>query len=301
MLSMQPDGCKIKFELSLHEMTGTIDHYAIVGNPVAHSLSPKIHSQFAKQTGQLLDYTAILAPVDNFAETIAQFHALGGRGVNVTVPFKEMAYQLSNELSDRARTSRAVNTLLLDTDAGYYGDNTDGVGLLTDIKQNLGITLTNRRILLLGAGGAARGVTGPLLAENPEVLVVANRTANRAIDLAQDFINLGPICGQGLDSLGRESAFDLIINATTASLTGHVLALPCNLVSEQTSAYDMVYASKPTHFMRWAASCGGAGTYDGLGMLVEQAAESFFLWRGVRPQTPAVIADLRAFLNAAYA
>lgn len=281
-------------------MASTIDHYAVVGNPVAHSLSPRIHGQFAEQTGQRLDYTSILAPVDGFAEAIAQFRVAGGRGVNVTVPFKEMAYRLSDAISERARSAKAVNTLSLDTEAGYYGDNTDGVGLLTDLKHNLDITLENRRVLLLGAGGAARGVAGPLLAEGLKALIVANRTADRAINLARDFLGQGPITGQGFDSLDKEEPFDLIVNATTTSLIGQELTLPESLVGQRTFAYDMVYAPKPTSFMQWAASGGASGTSDGLGMLVEQAAESFFLWRGIRPQTAAVIGDLRAFLMDAY-
>lgn len=281
-------------------MTEWIDHYAVMGNPVAHSLSPRIHRQFAEQTGQQLDYIPIQVPLDGLAQAITQFRSSGGRGVNITVPFKEVAYRLADVLSKRARTARAVNTLSFIRDQGIHGDNTDGIGLFTDLTQNLGLSLKNRRILLLGAGGAARGVAEPLLAEKPLIMVIANRTKDRATDLANDFKRFGPISGQGFDTLQNEAPFDLIINATAASLSGKSLSLPENILSSKTFAYDMVYAAEATPFMRWAVAGRASGTADGLGMLVEQAAESFFLWRGIRPNTPTVIADLRAFLNGSH-
>ncbi|AOV18204.1 shikimate dehydrogenase [Acidihalobacter aeolianus] len=282
-------------------MTGATDQYAVIGHPVAHSLSPRIHRAFAAQTGQALEYIAIEAPLDGFAAVVSRFREAGGRGLNVTVPFKEEAWRLADALGEAARAAGAANTLTLDAAEGIRGDNTDGVGLLTDLTANLGLALTGRRILLLGAGGAARGVAGPLLDQAPELLLVANRGAERATRLAADFSARGPIRGTALDALAGEPPFDLIVNATAASLSGSAIDLPEGLICEGTVAYDMVYADVATPFMQWATSCGAVRAVDGLGMLVEQAAESFRIWRGVRPQTPPVIADLRTFLGAAYA
>lgn len=277
------------------------DRYAVMGNPIGHSLSPSIHAQFAEQTGQDLSYTAILAPIDAFAAAVAEFRALGGLGLNVTVPFKEEAYTLADTLTPRARRAGAVNTLCFTPGEAVLGDTTDGVGLLTDLRQNLGLTLAGRRVLVLGAGGAARGVLEPLLETAPEMLVIANRTARRAEQLAQVFAELGPICGIGLDALGREAAFDVLINATSASLSGDALSLPEHLAASGAMAYDMVYGAQPTPFLEWADAHGAGLCSDGLGMLVEQAAESFALWRGVRPLTAPVIKRLRTELIATYA
>lgn len=278
-----------------------MDRYAVMGNPIGHSLSPAIHSQFAEQTGQALEYRAILVPVDGLAEAIARFRAEGGRGLNITVPFKQEAYTLADQLTPRAQRAGAVNTLCLTPGEPVLGDTTDGVGLLADLQQNLGLTLAGRRILVLGAGGAARGVLQPLLEAGPETLVIANRTARRAEQLADSFADTGNARGIGLEALGREPAFDVLINATSASLAGAVLELPEHLATPGAVAYDMVYDAQPTPFLEWAAGHRAGLCADGLGMLVEQAAESFLRWRGVRPLTAPVIARLRAQLAATYA
>jgi shikimate dehydrogenase len=268
------------------------DHYAVMGNPIAHSKSPRIHSLFAQQTGEPLDYTAILVPLDGFAAAVAGFLATGGKGLNITVPFKEQAWQLATTRSPRAEHAGAVNTLVLHDDGRHHGDNTDGVGLVRDLRDNHGMLLAGRRVLLVGAGGAARGVIEPLLEANTRLLVIANRTADKAVELARRFCTLGHTEGCGLDEVAGQ-AFDLIINATAASLTGAVPALPDDVVSASTACYDMMYGAGPTAFMEWARRRGTQAVMDGLGMLVEQAAESFYLWRRVRPDTAPVIAALR--------
>jgi shikimate dehydrogenase len=268
------------------------DHYAVMGNPIAHSKSPRIHTLFAQQTGESLDYTAILVPLDGFAAAVAAFLANGGRGLNITVPFKEQAWQLAASRSPRAERAGAVNTLLLHADGRHHGENTDGVGLVRDLRDNHGVTLAGQRILLVGAGGAARGVLEPLLDEHPRLLVIANRTADRAVELARQFCTLGRIEGCGLDDVAGQT-FDLVINATAASLAGAVPALPDDVVGAGTACYDMMYGSEPTAFMRWALERGASQVMDGLGMLVEQAAESFYLWRRLRPDTAPVIAALQ--------
>ncbi|MGQ9862358.1 MAG: shikimate dehydrogenase [Thiobacillaceae bacterium] len=266
------------------------DHYAVFGNPIAHSKSPLIHAAFARQTGQDLDYTALLAPVDGFVECVIAFRAGGGAGANVTVPFKEQAYALATLRSARAEAAGAVNTLHF-RGAQIHGDNTDGAGLIADLTRNLGVKLQGRRILLMGAGGAARGVVQPLLACGPSVLFIANRTPRRAVELAARFRHAGPVQGGGYDILAG-SAYDVIINATAASLTGELPPLPDGIFAADGLAYDMMYG-RDTPFLELARQAG-ARVADGLGMLVEQAAESFFLWRGVRPDTAPVIAMLRA-------
>jgi shikimate dehydrogenase len=269
------------------------DRYVVIGNPVAHSKSPRIHGLFAAATGQDMSYETLLAPLDAFAATVRNFVAAGGRGANVTVPFKEEAFRLATRLSDRARAAGAVNTLAF---AGQeiFGDNTDGAGLVRDLKANLGVAVAGKRVLLLGAGGAARGVILPLLTERPAELLIANRTADKAQALARAF----PDCRAcGLDALaGRE--FDLVINATSAGLTGGVPhaghSIPPRLTFAWAAgafAYDMMYG-RDSDFLRQAAAAG-ARTADGLGMLVEQAAEAFLVWRGVRPDTAGVLAELR--------
>ncbi|MBI5936390.1 MAG: shikimate dehydrogenase [Betaproteobacteria bacterium] len=266
------------------------DRYAVFGNPIAHSKSPLIHAEFARQTGQDLSYEAILAPLDGFSAAVRAFRAAGGRGANVTVPFKEQAYELADRRTARAEAAGAVNTLKFDGEV-MLGDNTDGVGLVNDLTRNLGVALAGRRILLLGAGGAARGVILPLLDEAPAELFIANRTAAKAVDLAQRFRQAGKIEGGGFDALaGRR--FDLVINATAASLAGDLPPLPDAVFAPDARAYDMMYG-QDTPFMAFARA-RGARVADGLGMLVEQAAEAFYLWRGVRPDTASVIARLRA-------
>jgi len=269
-----------------------IDRYAVMGNPVAHSKSPRIHTLFARQTDQQLQYEAIRVESGNLAAAIGDFLADSGRGLNITIPLKEEAWTLANSRSGRAERAGAVNTLVLDQSGRHFGDNTDGAGLLRDLLHNHGTTLKKKRLLLVGAGGAARGVIEPLLLEKPSLLVIANRTAEKAVELARLFCDLGHTEGCGLDDVAGQS-FDLIINATAASLAGQVPALPDNVVTADSWCYDMMYGDKPTTFMDWAQQRGAAHCMDGLGMLVEQAAESFLLWRGIRPDTGPVIQALR--------
>lgn len=269
-----------------------MDFYAVIGNPVAHSKSPRIHALFAGQTGQALRYEAVLAPLDGFAATVRGLVAKGYRGFNVTVPFKAEAFELADTLTGRARRAGAVNTLRVEEDGRLLGDNTDGAGLVADLVRNLGIELRGRRLILLGAGGAVRGVLAPLLAEGPAALHIANRTGSRAERLAREFSDLGPVTGGDLESLAGRRA-DLVINGTSAGLDDEVPPLPDDLLHSDTDCYDMMYGDGPTAFLRWVAEHGAARTADGLGMLVEQAAESFALWRGVRPETGAVIRVLR--------
>ncbi|MCG5499748.1 shikimate dehydrogenase [Ectothiorhodospira lacustris] len=268
-----------------------MDRYAVIGNPIGHSKSPQIHSLFARQTGQDLSYEAILAPTDDFAGTLRRLMTQGYRGFSITVPFKHEAFELAGRLSERARRAGAVNTLKV-TPEGLFGDNTDGVGLVGDLKRNPGAALAGARILLLGAGGAVRGVLAPLLAEHPESLHIANRTAEKASALARDFADLGPVSGGGLDGLaGRH--FDLVINGTAAGLNDQVPDLPKDLLAPGGGCYDMMYGDSPTAFVRWGQAHGAGWTRDGLGMLVEQAAEAFALWRGRRPDAALVMAALR--------
>jgi len=270
------------------------DLYAVFGNPIAHSKSPAIHAVFAASTGQDLVYEARLAPVDGFAAAVAAFVAAGGKGANVTVPFKEDAFRLATSLSERAARAGAVNTLAF-TGNEIFGDNTDGAGLVRDITVNLGCSLADKRILLLGAGGASRGVIAPLLAERPAVLAIANRTAEKAAALAAAFADVAPAEG---GDFGRYTgrSFDVVINATSASLSGDSLPLPAGLFATGSLAYDMMYGKGETPFLRLAREQGAARCADGLGMLVEQAAEAFFVWRGMRPATGPLLAELRAGL-----
>ena len=273
------------------------DNYAVIGHPVAHSKSPQIHTHFAAQTGEDLCYTAILAPLDGFAATVRDFSASGGCGLNVTVPFKEEAFRLATRLSPRAQAAGAVNTLRFSGNE-ICGDNTDGAGLVCDIEKNLDRALAGRRILLLGAGGAARGVILPLLLGNPARLVIANRTTQKAILLAAEFSRLPGRAlalrpeGCGFADLSVESnVFDIIINATSAGLQGISLDIPDGLYAAGALAYEMVYG-RETSFMTQARRAG-MQVADGLGMLVEQAAEAFLLWRGVRPETAPILQELR--------
>ena len=268
------------------------DRYAVIGNPIAHSKSPLIHAAFARQTGQDLEYGRILAESDGFTGEVRRFFAAGGRGLNVTVPFKEEAWRLVDERSPRAETAGAVNTLIALPDGRLRGDNTDGVGLVRDLAVNHGFDFRGRRVLLLGAGGAVRGVLRPLLETGIAELVIANRTAGRAIDLAAAVADLGAVRGGGFADLG-DQGFDLTVNGTSAGLAGEVPPLPPHCLATGGWAYDMLYGDAPTPFCRWASAQGAVQALDGLGMLVEQAAESFRLWRGVTPETPPVIALLR--------
>ena len=264
--------------------------YAVFGNPVAHSRSPRIHAAFARQTGERLCYETRLAPLDGFADAVRQFIQAGGKGANVTVPFKEEAFRLADELSPRALAAQAVNTLSF-TAGRVFGDNTDGAGLVRDIENNLAFPIAGRRVLLLGAGGAARGVILPLLEQNPATLTIANRNADKARTLAE--LAASRARGTGFAELAGQS-FDLIINATSASLAGATLPLPDGIFAAGSLAYDMMYGKDETPFLAQARNPGAARRSDGLGMLVEQAAESFFIWRQKRPQTRDLLAELRA-------
>lgn len=271
------------------------DQYGVMGNPITHSKSPQIHGLFAQQTGQQLEYSAIHVDLGGFDQAVGNFDASGGKGLNITVPFKQEAYALVDERSERAERAGAVNTIKFENHR-RYGDNTDGVGLVNDLANNHQIVLQNKRILLMGAGGAARGVLVPLLACQPADLVIANRTPDKAVALAEAFADLGKVTGCGYHELGDQQ-FDIVINATAASLQGELPPLPDTLLAAGAVCYDMMYG-KTTPFMQWARDHGAQQVLDGLGMLVEQAAESFYLWRGMRPQTAPVIAQLRSELSA---
>lgn len=271
--------------LMLYTMT---DHYAVIGNPIAHSKSPLIHHLFANQTGENLRYEAILSPVDTFAATARAFQAQGGKGMNVTVPFKFEAFALADQLTERARAAGAVNTLSFQADGTILGDNTDGAGLVRDITLHLGFDLFDKRVLLLGAGGAAAGVILPLLTAGAK-LTIANRTVDKALQLATTFAS-DAITVTRYDDLPLQP-FDCVINATSSGLSEQLPPIPDSIFNADTLAYDMMYG-RETPFMRFA-QLHGARVADGLGMLVEQAAESFFLWRGIRPDTTAVRMILR--------
>jgi shikimate dehydrogenase len=266
------------------------DRYAVFGHPVSHSRSPWIHARFAELTGQELEYVARDVAPGAFEAALAEFLSEGGRGLNVTVPHKLAAFSAADVLTSRARHAGAVNTLALQQ-AGLLGDNTDGAGLLRDLQSNLGITLHGSRILVAGAGGAARGAIPALLDARPREIVVANRTIGKAVALASRFAADGPVRGVSLE--GVEGPFDLIVNATSASLSGEVPALPLGALGKGTFCYDMAYGAGPTAFVQWARGRGASGVADGTGMLVEQAAESFELWRGLRPPTRVVLEELR--------
>jgi len=278
-------------------MTAEVDRYAVIGNPVAHSKSPQIHTLFAEQTGQTLVYTSELAEIGQFAATVKHFFQHHGKGLNITVPFKEEAWAYATQRSDRAQRAGAVNTLKLLPDGQVYGDTTDGVGLVRDLIQNHGILIKGRSILIIGAGGAVRGVLESLLEQQPTSLLISNRTKHKAVQLAEDFSDLGHIDGCGLDELNH-SGFDIVINGTSASLQGELPPLPGSIFNQGACSYDMMYAAQPTAFMQWSQDNGAQQVFDGLGMLVEQAAESFYLWRGVRPQTAPVIEYIRNLLTA---
>jgi shikimate dehydrogenase len=267
------------------------DRYAVIGNPIAHSKSPLIHAAFARQCGQALTYEALLAPLDGFAATVAAFRAAGGKGLNVTVPFKLEALALADRPSERAQLAGAANTLCFDGES-VFADNTDGVGLVRDIRDRLGVVMRNRRILILGAGGAARGVILPLLEERPARLAIANRSMAKAVALQTQFASFGTLTA-GCFSDFAGAGFDVVINATSASLGAERLQLPDGLFASEALAYDMVYGKGETPFLADARAGGATRLADGLGMLVGQAAESFYIWRGVRPDTAPVLRLLR--------
>jgi shikimate dehydrogenase len=270
------------------------DRYAVIGNPVAHSQSPVIHAAFARQTGESLVYERLLAPLDGFAETAKRFFDEGGLGLNVTVPFKHDAWKFVNSHDGVAVDAEAVNTIKF-VNGGLIGYNTDGIGLVTDLERNLGCSIASKRVLLMGAGGASRGVMRPVLEKRPALLVVANRTPEKARHLVGHFRNIEPFaaCGIRASAYGdlTGAAFDLVINATSSGLSNDMPPLPSTAFAPGALAYDMMYG-RETPFMAFARE-QGARVADGLGMLVEQAAESFFIWRGVRPETAPVLAALR--------
>lgn len=275
-----------------------MDKYAVIGNPIEHSRSPEIHAAFARQTGERIEYGRILGNPEDFAGDVRRFLAEGGRGLNVTVPFKEQAWRLADELTPRAQTSGAVNTLIRLEDNTLRGDNTDGAGLVRDLTVNQGFRLQGKRILMLGAGGAVRGVMRPLLEQQPQRVIIANRTEAKAYALAQGLAAYGHVAGCGFGELeGME--FDLIVNGTAAGLEGKVPAIPDNILAKGGWCYDMLYSRDATAFQQWGREHRAARALDGLGMLVEQAAESFLLWRGVRPDTRPVIKQLREAMQGA--
>jgi len=282
---------------SLFDFDHHPDQYAVIGNPISHSKSPKIHSLFAKQTKQKIEYQAIQVDPGGFEQAVGNFFANGGCGLNITVPFKRDAWNIADLRSKRAELAGAANTLLMNTDGEICAENTDGIGLVNDLSNNHHITIKNKRILLLGAGGAARGVLQPLLYHHPHQLLIVNRTADKAVELADIFSSFGPIEGCGYDAIDQQD-FDIIINATSASLKGDLPPLPENVVGPKSICYDMMYSADDTSFVAWSKNKAQLSV-DGLGMLVEQAAESFFIWRGVRPDTQSVIAEIRRELRSA--
>ena len=278
----------------LKHMIQQIDRYAVFGNPIGHSKSPFIHSLFAHQTADSLIYTAETAPVDGFVKAVEAFFADGGKGCNVTLPFKEDAYRFASCLTERAKLAGAVNTLMLLDDGNIIGDNTDGAGLVQDLIHNR-VTLEGARILIIGAGGAARGVIQPLLDQQPHSITITNRTFAKAQQLVELFASYGPIVAKEMMSIEEE--FDVIINSTSASLNGELPAISAAIFSSDSVSYDMMYGKSLTSFNQWAKDQGVTHTYDGLGMLVGQAAESFALWRGLRPEIERVLGELRKSLD----
>lgn len=282
------------------ELNEQMDKYAVIGNPIAHSKSPQIHSYFAQQAEEQMMYEALLSPIDTFEETVKQFVKGNGKGLNVTVPFKQEAFELADELSDYAENAGAVNTLVFRDDGSIYGTNTDGIGLVRDLVENHQSLIKDKRILLLGAGGAVRGVMQPLLMQMPEQIFIANRTPERATELASDMQHLTRqdnktesclLSGGGFADITGE--FDLIINGTAASLQGIMPPIPESCLASGVHCYDMMYGGRPTAFENWCEDQGAAKVMNGLGMLVEQAAESFSIWRGKMPDTKPVLEAMR--------
>ena len=277
----------------------TADRYAVLGNPVAHSRSPGIHAAFARQTGVALVYERLLCPLNGFEATVRKFAAEGGRGCNITLPFKFEAQQLAASCTERARLAGAANTLRFDAE-GWTADNTDGIGLVRDIEGGARVALAGRRVLLIGAGGAGAGVLGPLLAARPALVVVANRTLGRAQALVASHSGWAADHGAALAAIGLDTPgehFDVVLNASASSLQGVVSPVPAHVLAPGALAVDLMYGPSAEPFLAWARAAGAQGR-DGLGMLVEQAAEAFFLWRGVRPDTAPVLLALRAELAA---
>lgn len=274
-------------------MSSSVDRYAVIGNPVSHSLSPRIHQAFAEQCGQTVSYSAIEIAVEKFESDFLELLQQGLKGINVTLPFKERIWSYCDQRSQRAELAAAVNTLSFKENGEIVGDNTDGAGLIRDLTRNLGVLIAHRKILILGAGGAVRGVLEPLLKLEPESLTVVNRTVERAEKLTSDFDRIGEVRSCGYDQLNHQQ-FDVIINGTAAGLQNTVPPVPQSVLGTNSVCYDMMYnINGRTAFSEWAFQFGASRVFDGLGMLVEQAAESFSIWRGVRPKTDAIIASLR--------
>ncbi len=273
------------------DATSVIDRYAVMGYPVAHSRSPVIHRLFAVQTGQNLQYELLEVEPKKLESAIKQFARTGGKGLNITLPHKSEVTRFVDDMSDRASTAGAINTLMF-KGKEIYGDNTDGVGLIRDLTDNLEINLEGANILILGAGGSTRGIMSPLLDENPESIVIANRTMDKAKALAQIYSAQGSVSAVSFKNIRTPPEFDLIINATSAGVKGEAPPYPESAISENTICYDLSYSMNATPFSSWAKEHGAAKSYMGWGMLVEQAAESFYLWRGVRPDTAAVLKQL---------
>lgn len=280
----------------IFDFTSCNDRYAVMGNPIAHSKSPRIHTLFAEQTNQKIEYTAIQVDTGGFTHAVGNFQSNGGKGLNVTVPFKEEAWAYVDKRTERAELAGAVNTIKFEKDH-MLGDNTDGVGLVNDLIENHHLELQNKKILIMGAGGAVRGVIAPILAQNPQKIVIANRTVDKAVALADIFRDHGTISGCGYDDL--DETFDIIINGTAASLAGDLPPLPASCLAVDSFCYDMMYGAESTVFLRWAYKHGVSRCSDGLGMLVSQAAESFYIWRGIRPDAGKVIEQLRKELKVA--
>ncbi len=276
----------------LFSLDSTIANYAVFGNPVKHSKSPQIHSLFAKQTGITLKYQAIEVPLDKFVNSVNLFSKQYGKGLNITVPFKEEAFSMCDVLTERARLCGSVNTIWFSDDSKIYGDTTDGQGLINDLVINHNLSLKNKSLLVLGAGGSVKAILEPLLKQNPKRLLIANRTVSKAEDLADIFSCIGNVKSCSYDDLISES-FDLVINGTSLSLQGKLPPLPDSILLEKACCYDLMYADKATVFMEWSRQKGAALVMDGLGMLVEQAAESFQIWHGIKPETRPVIKALR--------
>jgi shikimate dehydrogenase len=271
-------------------MSAAADEYGVFGHPVSHSLSPFIHGLFARETGQQMTYRAYDVLPEDFTTRVRTFFAAGGRGLNITLPHKLAAAALADELTERATHAAAVNTLARQGDS-VLGDNTDGIGLVRDLCNNLQVVVTGSRVLILGAGGATRGMLAPLLGLAPAMITIANRTRDRAVALAAAFAELGPCRGVGFERVDKQP-FDLIINATAASLSGEILPIPRGAIGPSSVCYDLAYGRSANAFLKWTQECGCARAVQGIGMLVEQAAESFHLWRGVRPLTAPVLAAL---------
>jgi shikimate dehydrogenase len=267
------------------------DRCAVIGHPIAHSKSPVIHKLFAEQTGQKIEYEALDVAPEDLDKCIRQFLAAGGHGLNVTVPHKQSVLPLLDELTDRAKLAGAVNTMTQNEDGTLSGDNTDGAGLIADLQTNLGYEIKGSNILVLGAGGATRGILPPLLDQRPDSLLIANRTVERAQQLVEDFATHGKLHACGFDELENRD-FDLILNATSAGLEGNLPPFPPSIIGPESVCYDLSYSMRETPFVSWAKGLGCRHVHEGWGMLVEQAAESFTLWRGVRPNTQAVLSRL---------